>query len=466
MAVLLAKGGARQSLPCHGVKVKADRSALVHAMRARDRRLTLPLQQSTACGIQPQEPNMTTSPSPLAPQRRSLAGTLSVAGLAIVAAAVLAACQPAVPDAQASPTAAPEAPSVPIARVRAVTTDAGPTQVARVEASERVELRARVSGPIDAVLFREGDVVRAGQPLFQIDPKPYDAAVARARAEVQLARARETLTAAEAERARQLHADRAIAVEEMERRTAAHAEAQARRAAAEAALQTAQLERDFTLVRAPIDGRIGRALVTAGNFVSAGSNATVLATLVSVAPLHVHIDVADRSLLQRLAENRGAKGWKARILDADGQRELVRAPIDFTNHSVDAATGTVRVRARVDAAVPGLMPGQYVRAQLATGTAQSVLLVPDQAIGTDQGRRFVLVVDDAGQVEYRPVGVGAVQGTDRIVTDGLKAGEQVIVSGLMRVRPGMAVKPQPSDAPAAQAQGRVQGGAEPEPDRS
>lgn len=409
---------------------------------------------------------MTISPSPHAPKRRSLAGTLSVAGLAIVAAAVLVACQPALPDAQATPAAAPEAPSVPIARVRSLTTDAGPTQVARVEASQRVELQARVAGPIDAVLFREGDVVRVGQPLFQIDPKPYDAAVARARAELQLARARENLAAAEAERARQLHADRAIAVEEMERRTAAHAEAQARRAAAEAALQTAQLERDFTLVRAPIDGRIGRALVTVGNFVSAGSNATALATLVSVAPLHVHIDVADRNVLQQLAENRGAKGWKARILDADGQRVLAQAPIDFTNHSIDAATGTVRLRARVDAAVPGLMPGQYVRAQLATGTAQPVLLVPDKAIGTDQGRRFVLVVNEAGLVEYRPVGVGSAQGTDRIVTDGLKAGEQVIVSGLMRVRPGMTVKPQQADTPAAQAQGQVRNGAGPEPDRS
>lgn len=394
---------------------------------------------------------MTTSHEPRLPDRRGLPATLAIAAISVLAAAVLAACQPAVPHAQATPAAAAQAPSVPVALVRSVAMDAGPTQVARVEAAQQVALQARVSGPIEAVLFREGDAVRAGQPLFQIDPRPSEAAVARARAELQLTKARETLTAAEAERARQLHADRAIAGEELERRVAAHAEAQARRAAAEAALQTAQLDRDFTLVRSPIDGRVGRALVTAGNVVAAGGNATPLATLVSIAPLHVHIDVADRDLLQRLADNRGAKGWKARILDADGQRELALAPIDFTNHSIDAATGTVRLRARVDTAVPGLMPGQYVRAQIATGTAQPVLLVPDQAIGTDQGRRFVLVVNPAGQVEYRPIGVGAAHGGDRIVTAGLKAGEQVIVSGLMRVRPGMAVQPQPVESPSDQA---------------
>jgi RND family efflux transporter MFP subunit len=393
---------------------------------------------------------MTTSHSPRVSERRGLPGTLTLAAFTLVAAAALTACQPAVPQAEAAPVAAATAPLVPVARVRSVTMDAAPIQVARVEAAQRVELQARVAGPIEAVMFREGDVVRAGQPLFQIDPRPYEAVLARARAEVQLAKARETQSLAEAERARQLHAERAMASEEMERRVAAHAEAQARRAAAEAVLQTAQLERDFTLVRSPIDGRIGRALVTVGNFVAAGNHPTALATLVSVTPLHVHVDVADRSLLQRLVEDRGAKGWKARILDADGDREITQAPIDFTNHSIDAATGTVRLRARIDGPLPRLMPGQYVRVQLATGASQAVLMVPDKAIGTDQGQRYVLVVDGSGQVEYRPVSVGAAQGADRIVTQGVKAGEQVIVSGLMRVRPGMTVTPQAPEAPAVQ----------------
>lgn len=385
------------------------------------------------------------------PSARSMRRTIAMAGLAAAAAAVLVACQPAVPDAQAAAPAAAELPQVPVSRVVATVLEPALTHVARVEPAQRVDLQARVSGPIDAVLFREGDLVRAGQALFQIDPRPYDAAVARARAELQLARAREAVASTEADRARQLQAEQALAVEESERRAGAHAEAQARRAAAEAALQTALLERDFTLVRSPIDGRIGRALVTAGNHVTAGSNATALASIVGIVPLHVHFDVADRGVLERLAGDRGTAGWKARILDADGRRVLAEAPIDFVNHSIDASTGTIRLRARVGGAQARLIPGQYVRVQLATGHHEPVLLVPDQAIGTDQGQRYVLVVRDDGQVEYRAVGVGAAHAHHRVVTQGLQAGEQVIVSGLMRVRPGMKVRPQPADDGAVQA---------------
>lgn len=386
---------------------------------------------------------------------RSLRHTLAIGGLAVVAAAALVACQPAVPGAHAAPAPA-EAPTVPVSLVVQSALENPITQVARVEASQRVDLQARVAGPIDTVLFREGEIVRAGQPLFQIDARPYDAAVARSRADLRLAQAHETLTVSEAERAKQLHADHAIAAEEFERRTAAHAEAQARRGAAEASLQTALLEREFTLVRAPIAGRIGRALVTAGNFVAAGSNPTPLASVVSVNTMDVHFDVADRGVLQRLAGDRGMKGWKARILDADGQRELAHAPVDFADHSIDASTGTLRLRARIDVsrAPQTLIPGQYVRVQLSTGQTEAALLVPDQAVGTDQGRRYVLVVDTQGQVQYRPVTVGTSHEQQRLVTSGLKAGEQVIVAGLMRVRPGMTVRPQRvADVAPAQSQG-------------
>lgn len=388
---------------------------------------------------------------------RNLRRTLAVGGLAVLAAAVLVACQPALPDANAAAAAAAAAdlPSVAVARVVHSHLASTHTQVARVEPSQRVDLQPRVAGPVEAVLFREGDLVRAGQPLFQIDPRPFDAAVARARAELKLAQAREALTASEAERAKLMHTDRAISVEELDRRVSAHAESQARRAAAEAALQTAALDRDFTLVRAPIRGRIGRALVTAGNFVAAGSQATPLASIVSIAPLHVHFDVSDPGVLERLAADRGTsgmKGWKARILDADGRRELAEAPVDFADHSIQVATGTLRLRARVDAPHPRLIPGQFVRIQLATGQREPALLVPDQAIGTDQGRRFVLVVGGDGKVEYRPVSVGASHEDHRIVTAGLRAGEQVIVSGLMRVRPGITVKAQPTASDPAHAE--------------
>jgi RND family efflux transporter MFP subunit len=383
--------------------------------------------------------------TPPATRRATLAATAS-----LLATAVLAACQPAAAPA----SAAPPAPSVMVAPVLQQSIEQSSTHVGRVEASQRVELRPRVAGHVEAVLFKEGDVVRAGQPLFRIDTRPFDAALERARAELKLAQARETLSRGEAERARRLAAEQAIAAEELERRTAAYAEAQARVAAAQAVVQGAELDRAFAVVQAPISGRIGRALVTPGNYVSAGAAQAPLATLVATAPLHVHFDVAEPALLERLAAGRGAATWRARVLDARSGRELAVAPIDFSDNEIAAGAGTLRVRARVDHPGAQLVPGQFVRAQVATGDARPALLVQDKAIGTDQGRRYVLVVDDKQAVQYRPVTVGPLHGELRVVTSGLKAGERIVVSGLMRARPGMTVQPQPvamDAAPAAQA---------------
>lgn len=296
----------------------------------------------------------------------------------LAAALALAACEPAVPNANAASAAAQVPPSVPVARALASLDTPAEALVARVEAAQRVELHARVAGPVDAVLFREGETVKAGQALFQLDARPFDAAVARAKADLKVARARESLAASEADRARLMQVDRSISAEEAERRAAAYAEAQARSSAAEAVLQTAQLEREFTTVRAPISGRIGRALVTPGNFVAAGNGAGALTSIVSVDPLHVHVDVAER-LLPTDMRSVGAKGWKARILDADGRKELAVAPIDFSNHSIETATGTLRLRARIDNPRIGLLPGQYVRVELQGGQRQAALLVAAMA---------------------------------------------------------------------------------------
>lgn len=392
---------------------------------------------------------MTHPAAPSAPRVSTLSRQITGALLTLVAAATLVACQPAVAPAQA---AASQPPAVPVAPVAELSIETGTTQVARVEAAERVELRARVSGPIEAVLFKEGDLVRAGQPLLRIDSRTFDAAALRAQAEFNLAAAREALARSEAARAERLASEQAIAEEEAERRIAAHAEARARRDAAAAALNSAQLDREFTVVRAPISGRIGRALVTTGNIVGAGASAAPLASIVSVAPLHVHFDVADAAVIARLAATRSTAGWQARLLDADGQRELTRAPVDFADNEIVASTGTLRLRARIDQPGPTrLLPGQFVRVQLSTGATQSALAVPDKAIGTDQGKRFVLVVAPDGKVEYRPVQVGAQHLEQRVVSAGLKAGEQVIVSGLMRARPGMTVRPQPVERADAQA---------------
>lgn len=370
--------------------------------------------------------------------------------LAIAAAATITACQPALGTAQAGATEAAAAPAVTVAPVVQRAVEPQFAQVGRVEASERVEIRPRVAGHIDAVLFREGEIVRAGQALFRIDTRPFDAALARAQAELQLAQARETLARSEAERSQRLQQEQAISAEEAERRGAALAEAQARSAAAQAALQAANLDREYALIKAPVDGRIGRALVTAGNYVGAGSAQAPLATLTGTAPLHVYFDAGDPAVISRLTADRKGQKWQARILDSHSGAELATAPIDFVDSEITSQAGTLRLRARIDKPGNTLVPGQFVRVQLA-GAARDSLLVPEKAIASDQGQRFVMVVKDQ-QVEHRFVKVGAQHGEQRIVNSGLKAGEQVIVSGLMKLRPGMKVQPQPFDAKPVSAQ--------------
>lgn len=382
--------------------------------------------------------------------RASLAKSAIAAALSLLAAAAIVGCQPAVGQAHAQPTPAAAAPSVVVASARQQAVAQQFAQVGRVEAAQRVEIRPRVGGHIDAIAFKEGDLVRAGQPLFRIDPRPFDVALQRARADLQLAQAREALARSEAERAQRLAREQAISAEEVERRVAAHAEAVARSAAAQALVQSAALDREFATVTAPVAGRIGRAIVNAGNYVAAAS-AQPLATITSVAPLHVYFDVGDPALVSELAGRGRASGWQAQVLDAQAGTLLATAPVDFVDNEVAGQTGTLRLRARIDKPVDGLLPGQFVRVQLA-GTPRPVILVPEKAIASDQGQPFVLVVNPRQEVEYRPVKLGVAQGDQRAVTSGLAAGDAVIVSGTMKIRPGMKVRPQPVGTPA-QAQG-------------
>jgi len=392
---------------------------------------------------------MSRSPRPLA-MRASIAKSAAAAALSLLAAAAIVGCQPAVGPALAQAPVAAPAPAVTVAPAphRAVAQQF--TQVGRVESARRVDIRPRVGGHIEAILFKEGDLVRAGQPLFRIDGRPFDVALQRARAELQLAQAREALARSEAERAQRLARDQAIAAEEVERRVAAHAEAVARSAAAQAQVQAAALDREFATITAPMAGRIGRALVSAGNYVAGGA-AQSLATLTSVTPLHVYFEVGDPALVSEIAGRGRSSRWQARIVDAQAGALLATAPVDFVDNEVAGQTGTLRLRALIDQPVDGLMPGQFVRVQLA-GTPRTSVLVPEQAIASDQGRSFVLVVNPQQQVEYRPVQLGSAQGDQRVVTAGIAAGDAVIVSGLMKIRPGMKVRPQPAGAPA-QAQG-------------
>lgn len=387
---------------------------------------------------------MTPSPAPHTPRAPFARSAVAVA-LSLLAAAAIIGCQPVVGPASAQAAAAAPAPSVTVTSARQQAVAQQFAQVGRVESAQRVEIRARVGGHVEAVLFKDGDLVRAGQPLFRIDPRPFEVALQRAQADLQLAQAKETLTRSEAERAQRLAREQAIAAEEVERRVAAHAEAVARTAAAQAQVQSAALDREFATITAPHAGRIGRAAVTAGNYVAAGG-AQALATLASVAPLHVYFEIGDPALASELA-GRGRSGkWRAQVLDAQAGSLLALAPVDFVDNEMSGQTGTLRLRARIDKPVDGLVPGQFVRVQLA-GTPRDSVLVPEKAIASDQGRSFVLVVNAQQQVEYRAVKLGASQGDQRVIVAGVAAGDSVIVSGLMKIRPGMTVRPQPADAP-------------------
>lgn len=331
-------------------------------------------------------------------------------------------------------------PAVPLVQVEERPVAPETVHLGRVEAAERVSIRPRVAGHVEAVLFREGQFVKAGQPLFRLDARGFEAAVAQARAQLQLAQAREQRAATEASRARDLQGVDAMSAEEVDRRVAAEAEARAQVAAARAALAAAELDLEFATVRAPIDGRIGRALITTGNYVGAGSAQAPLATLLSTEALHVHFDMADSDLHAFLARARQPDALQVTLVAEPSDQPLGMARVDFADNEIESGTGTLRLRARVTSGSESLLPGGHVRVRLAHPETRSTVLVPDAAIGTDQGRHHVLVVDDDGSVHYRAVQLGDRQGDWRVIRQGLQAGERIVAAGLMRVKPGMKVR--------------------------
>jgi RND family efflux transporter MFP subunit len=313
------------------------------------------------------------------------------------------------------------------------------TYTGRVEAVHTVELRPRVGGALDKVLFREGTSVREGTALFQIDQRPYAIALRRAEADAatvdaQLARAREEL-----QRAERLAAADAVSIEELDRRRAEVGTLEGRRDAARAVVQDASLNLEFTTVYAPVAGRIGRAEVTTGNLVNGGpGNGTRLAMLHSIDPVYVYFELDPTTAATAMRHARGA--WSATVSSMDGG-PAVSGRIDFVDNGVGLQTGTLKVRARLANPVGRLLPGAVVKVAFRYGTAEGATVVPERAIGTDQGARYVLVAGTDGTVEYRPVSLGATSGTWRVVNDAVRAGEQVVLPGLPGLRPGMKVNP-------------------------
>ena len=324
-----------------------------------------------------------------------------------------------------------------------------------LQAVEHVEIRPRISGHIDSIHFTEGAIVEAGALLFQIDPRPYEIAAAQARAD--LAQTREQLTLAEIqyERARTLVARNAVSRgsydEATSRRRTLEAEAQNR----QAAVRAAELDLDYTRITAPVAGRVGRALITRGNLVTGETGGgSLLTTLVSVDPMHVLFDVDERVYLRALNTARATAaapdgagiGVSIQLIGEDGFPH--RGRLDFIDNQVQSGTGTVRVRAILPNPDGRLTPGLFARVRLDLSAPRETLLVAERAIGADQGRHFVLVLNGDNIVEHRPVIFGPrIEGL-RTVRDGLLADDRIVVGALHRIRPGQLVAPVSVDADA------------------
>lgn len=333
----------------------------------------------------------------------------------------------------------------------------------RTEAIESVELRARVNGYLVSVNFEEGEDVEAGQLLFEIDPRPYEAALRAAEADVASAEAEQKKAQADVNRDRLAFEKQAVSQMQLDTSVALEGIAAARVAAAEAALENAKLDVGFTKVVSPVTGRVGRALITKGNLISEGQADTPLTTVVSVSPVDVYFDIDERSMLRikRMMRKQDPALRPGSVREADVPVDIMLADeddfmhtgrLDFTDNQIDPDTGTIRVRARFGNEDEFLHPGMFVRVRLPISEPAPRLLIPERAIGTDQGQRYVLIVKDDNSTERRNVELGVRQGGGlRIVESGVAAGDRVIVEGIQRVRPPAPVEP--VDAPVPESSG-------------
>lgn len=319
------------------------------------------------------------------------------------------------------------------------------------DAIHHVNVRPRVSGYISAVDFVDGSTVRKGQLLFVIDPRPYRAQYLRARAQLDQAKAADVLAREEGRRAVKLYAARAISQDEFDQRTATARQARANVEAAAAALDTAALNLRFTQVRAPISGRVSRAIVTVGNLVRTGQ--TLLTTIVSLNPIYVTFNADEQAYLKfEKYARRDARRSARRASDQLGNLVFIgledehgyphQGRLVFMNNALNVDTGTIRARALL--ANPGdrFVPGLFARVKLIGNEHYQATLIRDSAVGTNQTAQFVLVVGPHDQLHYRTVRLGPLLDGLRVVRTGLKPGELIVVNGLMRVQPGMHITPE------------------------
>ena len=321
----------------------------------------------------------------------------------------------------------------------------------RLSAVEEVQLRPQVSGAIVKIGFEDGQLVKQGDILAVIDPRSYQAAVDEARAELSVARQNLSLASKEKERAEKLVSNGTVSKRVYDERLSTHQVAQSQVTRAQAQLELAEIELDHAYVKAPIDGRVSRVEMTVGNQVNAGPNAPVLTTIVSTGKIYADFDLDEQTFFASLGASGkiddAAQSIPVNMTLSNGRH--VSGHVHSFDNRIDARTGTIRTRALFDNLDGTLLPGTFASLELGTLAKEEVIMIPPEAISTDQDRKFVYVVQPDNTVAYRQVMLGSELNGMRIVTSGLEIGELVIVNGIMKVRPGMSVAPEILQASAS-----------------
>jgi len=373
----------------------------------------------------------------------------------VASAALLAGCGPSGGAAQAPPP-----PQVSVAAVVEKRVKDWDEFTGRFQAVETVEIRPRVSGYIDKIAFKEGSLVKQGDLLFVIDPRPYQADYDRAAADLKRYKTALELARIESTRVQRLRESGAVSQEELDERTSTVAQAEANVAGAQAALESAALNMGFTRVTSPVTGRVSRAEVTRGNLVTGGNNGgTLLSSVVSMDPIYLYFDSDEQAYLRYMQMARSGERTSPRDATSPVHIGLANeegfphaGTMDFVDNQLNPQTGTIRARA-VFVNKDGLFtPGLFARVQLVGSDDYNAILIDDRAVNTDQSQKYVFLLGADNKVEYRKVKLGRVIDGLRIVREGLKPGDVIVVNGAQRVHPGLTVTPQRvpmgGDAPA------------------
>lgn len=334
--------------------------------------------------------------------------------------------------------------------------------IGRFEAVDQVTVRARVGGYLDEVHFKDGSIVKAGDLLFTIDQRPFQAALDQAKASLNVAKSLVDFTKAQFERAEKLSQSGNIPTSTLDDRRREYLSAVAQLDGAQASVVRAELDLEYTEIKAPLSGRIDRRLVSVGNLVQADQ--TALTTINSLDPINFYFDVDERQFLAYARDARarkeslqeGAGGVDVTVRLADDMESPVQGKLDFAENRIDEATGTMRIRAQIPNKDLILQPGLFGRVNMPGSLPYQGILVPDDAIGADQDRRIVYVVDDAGKVATKPIRLGPKLHGYRVVRSGLTGNETIVINGLMRIRPGVVVKPELVTLPPEAASGAGQ----------